>query len=200
MSPAGDSMMLEPKWRRVLQSQDFLGFWFPLLSFSHNTTNGNCHHSFHLSLTPRSECPITLSRCHSHWAVFWEKRVLRCFWKGFLCGSCERLLISGAWFVISAAQLRGWMCGWQRSLRMLLHLFVPPPSFPFHSLPQQRFMTGEKIKEKQMQTLSQESPLHHISTLLTNCLIKFTWLSQQIRWEMLTHCPPVSHRGQMKFV
>ena len=63
-------------------------------------------------------------------------------------------------------------------------------SFPFHSLLHQRFMTGEKIKEKQMQTLSQESLLDYISALLTNCLIKFTWLSQQIRWEILTHCPP----------
>lgn len=67
-------------------------------------------------------------------------------------------------------------------------------SFPFHSLPHQRFMTGEKIKEKQMQTLSQESLLDYISALLTNCLIKFTWLSQQIRWEILT----IAHQDILK--
>ena len=99
----------------------------------------------------------------------------------------ESLLICVVWFVISAAQLQGWMCGeWE----ILSHASFFSFSFPFHSLLHQRFMTGEKIKEKQMQTLSQESLLDYISALLTNCLIKFTWLSQQIRWEILTHCPP----------
>lgn len=51
------------------------------------------------------------------------------------------------WFVISAAQLRGWMRGqWDIPLHDTFFFFFP--SFPFHFLSHSRFMTGEKIKEK----------------------------------------------------
>lgn len=130
---------------------------------------------------------------HSKWAVFWENRLKEYISEMVASGETERLLTCGVWFVISPAQLGGWMC---REWEILSHasLFF---SFliPFSLSSPTKIYDWGKDKEKQMQTLSQESLLDYISALLTNCLIKFTWLGRQIRGEILTPCLPVSHWG-----